>query len=453
MSRGVAPAVQDEAFARRVAADEIRVGTRRMQISLITLVVTLIFIGISFQPTAVPLFFKLWAVAQSIVVMALIVATTAFSRIAPDDDRVLGFWVPLGSKLLLLLNLTFAGSMWALLPGAPTELVHLMILLYCWCIFVQVAGDTGAGAHTGAAMIIVLASLTAYVIVSGQPYRFAMAGFFVLFGATVLGLRRIVRAAVLDALVSRTSAQQSEAALKVALAQVAAERAAKSRFLAAASHDLQQPIQAAHLYFGQLARVDQPRLRSEIETAGKAAFGAAQSLLSAMLDHLRLGAQAVTPRLEEVALGGLFAQVAAEATLAAESSAVTRWKTTVATVRADRALLARTLGNLVQNAVRHSGGSRILIVARQQRGTVQIYVIDDGRGIPVDQAEAIFEEFGQGTAGTMIGFGIGLASARVAMRVQGGDVALDRRWRGGAAFTIVFASVATANEEILCVAA
>ena len=254
-------------------------------------------------------------------------------------------------------------------------------------------------------------------------------------------------------LVSRTSAQQSEAALKVALAQVAAERAAKSRFLAAASHDLQQPIQAAHLYFGQLARVDQPRLRSEIETAGKAAFGAAQSLLSAMLDHLRLGAQAVTPRLEEVALGGLFAQVAAEATLAAESSPVTRWKTTVATVRADRALLARTLGNLVQNAVRHSGGSRILIVARQQRGTVQIYVIDDGRGIPVDQAEAIFEEFGQGTAGTMIGFGIGLASARVAMRVQGGDVALDRRWRGGAAFTIVFASVATANEEILCVAA
>ena len=427
---------------------------RRVWVALVTLVVSIAFIAVTFVPIAPPLPFMIWLSAQCAVIVALIVTAGLFQRAAPDDDRIVEFWTPLGSALFLANNVVIAGSIWALLPYAPTDLLHLMILLYCWYIFIQVAGDTGAGTYSGVAMIGVLGSLTVFVLVSDMPYRYVLSGFFLLFGMTVIGLRRIMRSAVVAALTARTAAQRSEAALAVALAEVAAERDAKSRFLAAASHDLKQPIQAAHLYFGQLARVEQPRLRSEIEAAGKAAFGAAQSLLAAMLDHMRLGAQAVTPRVEQVALASLFAQVAAEAELAVESGPDVRWATTVATVRVDRALLFRALTNLVQNAVRHSGGTRILIAARHCRGAVRIHVLDDGRGIPADDAESIFEEFGRGNSGGPFGFGIGLASARAAMRVQGGDVVLDPRWRHGAAFTIILApSAVVANDEGLCAAA
>lgn len=153
---------------------------------------------------------------------------------------------------------------------------------------------------------ILLATIAAFVLWRGLPYAPAIAAFFVAFGATLVSMRGIVCHAVAEAFAARSAAQASEAALKVALVQVAAERDAKSRFVAVASHDLLLPIQAAQLYFVQLARLDQRWLRAEIELAGKAAFGAAQSLLTSMLDHLRLGAQAVVPRSRDIVLDDLM---------------------------------------------------------------------------------------------------------------------------------------------------
>ena len=455
VSRGVAPAFQDHAVARRVAADDLRLGAHRAALGIAALALGVVFVGWLFSSIADPTLLTIWLALQGGLIASFYIAYAIFVNLKLDDDAMLaGPWLRIGKLVMDASNVLTAASIWMLLPKAPTELVHLMILLYCWYIFVQFAADTSASVRSTAPVVILLASIAAFVVWRGLPYAPAIALFFAAFGATVIGMRGIVRRAVSEAFEARTAAQHSAAALEVALAQVAAERDAKSRFLAAASHDLQQPIQAAHLYFGQLARVDHPQLRGEIEAAGKMAFGAAQSLLAAMLDHLRLGAQAVTPQTERVALAGLFAQVAAEARLAADAGPDIRWVTTVTTVRADRALLVRALTNLVQNAVRHSGGTRILIAARTQRGAVRIHVIDDGCGIPAHCAESVFEEFGRGNSSSAVGFGIGLASARAAMRVQGGDVLLDPRWRRGAAFNVVLApSAVVANDEALCAAA
>ena len=444
----------DDRLARRVTGDEIRIAVKRIWGGVATLAVTNGFISLTFQPIAAPIPFAVWLVAQWGIIALLAAASIAFHYTTPDDDRIADFWIPVGNWLMLALNFVVAASIWMLLPGAPEDLIHVMILLYCWFVFVQVAGDTGTGKFSAIAMASVLLSLAAFVIAEQMPYRFVMAAFFALFAATVVGLRTVMRSAVLEALRARTAAQNATAALEVALAEVAAERDAKSRFIAAASHDLQQPIQAAHLYFVQMARVEQPRLRAEIEQAGKAAFGAAQSLVTAMLDHLRLGAHAVTPRSEAIALPDFLARIAAEAALAAENPIDVRVACVVRHLQTDRALLARALGNLAQNAVRHSGGTRVLIVARCRSGMVEFHVIDNGRGVPDAHADSVFEEFAQGPVGGRAGFGIGLASARAAMRVQGGDIRLDPRWRHGAAFSIFLPVVASEQgAEPLCAAA
>jgi signal transduction histidine kinase len=446
---------RDTAVTRRVVADDIRLGAHRAALGITALALGVAFVGWMFAEIANPLLLTIWLALQGSVIAGYYVAYGVFVVTKPDDDALLaGPWLSIGRVVMGASNLLMAASVWMLLPNASVDLIQLIILLYCWYIFVQFAADTMETGRSTAMVALLLASIAAFVLWRGLPYAPAIAAFFVAFGATVVSMRGIVRRAVAEAFAARAAAQASEAALKIALAQVAAERDAKSRFIAAASHDLQQPVQAAHLYFVQMARADQPQLRAEIELAGKAAFGAAQSLLTSMLDHLRLGAQAIVPRPRDIALDDLLAKVASEAALSAEGAVEVRFVASSKHVHADPHLLARALGNLVQNAVRHSGGDRVLIVARNRSATAEIHVLDNGRGVPVDRAEAIFEEFTQGHSGARAGFGIGLASARAAIRVQGGDVRLDPRWRHGAVFSITLPIIADAEGAIsLCAAA
>ncbi|WP_052733858.1 sensor histidine kinase [Sphingomonas changbaiensis] len=236
----------------------------------------------------------------------------------------------------------------------------------------------------------------------------------------------------------RGVAQRSLARARDARREAEQARDARTRFLAAASHDLQQPLQAARLFFDQAIRAPDARRRQAAIGHLTRAFDAMEHLLTGTLDHLRLERQDIAPAIERVAAGTVIARVVERSEPAARLAGIGLVAVaTSAALSADPALAERALGNLVANAVRHSGGRRVLVGARRRRGRVRLCVIDDGHGIPDADRATLFDEFVQGSDhGDHIrgGFGLGLASARRLARLMDGDAGLDPKWERGSAF-------------------
>jgi signal transduction histidine kinase len=252
---------------------------------------------------------------------------------------------------------------------------------------------------------------------------------------------------------ARLESDEAARRLEAALEQVAAERDAKTRFIAAASHDLGQPLQAANLFFSQMERTKDASHRTQAAEGVRRAFSSAEQLLSHMLNHLRLEADAVDPHSSVMSVGDAIARAAAQFAPAAQNAGIAlKAVKTRQLLFADKVLVDRVLGNLVDNAIRHSGAKRILIGARRiGRERLRLYVIDDGVGIPPAEAERVFDDYFTGSesrAITRSGFGLGLSSVRRIAALLDGTVAIDGRWQRGAAFVLDFPSIASAAVRV-----
>lgn len=198
-----------------------------------------------------------------------------------------------------------------------------------------------------------------------------------------------------------------------------AERAdrAKSRFLAAASHDLRQPMQSLFFFAESLRRHvsgEAGRLRlGQLQQA----LDALKGLLDSLLDVSRLDANMVEPRIEDVDLGALLEEIrsayedrAAERGLRFLMAPCNLWG------RSDRTLLARILRNLVENALRYTEVGDIELSCRETgEGAILLCVRDTGIGIPAEHLERIWEEFhqvGNPERDRERGLGLGLAIVR-----------------------------------------
>ncbi|WP_324865580.1 ATP-binding protein [Azospirillum sp.] len=171
---------------------------------------------------------------------------------------------------------------------------------------------------------------------------------------------------------------------------------AKSRFLAHASHDLQQPLQAIGMFTGMLERQPQSAKAAALLTDLKAAQRSMRDLLNAILDISKLESGAVTPRLADLPLSPLLDQLEAEfAGLAEDKGLRLRAVPTNAVVRSDPALLERIVRNLISNAIRYTETGGVLVGCRTRGDRLWIEVYDTGRGIAEPDRRRIFEEFVQ----------------------------------------------------------
>lgn len=215
----------------------------------------------------------------------------------------------------------------------------------------------------------------------------------------------------------RDITRRKEAEAAQAAARLAAEQAsrAKSTFLAAASHDLRQPIQAAALFVAALARrggdVESRALVEQIRLC----LDSTQELLDALLDISRLDAQVLKVERRSLALGDLFERLETEfASKAAEKGLALRCVGTSHFVDSDPLLLYRILQNFTANAIRYTPSGRVLIGARRHGDQVRIEVHDKGIGIAAEQIPLIFQEFTQiGNPERDRGKGLGLGLAIV----------------------------------------
>jgi signal transduction histidine kinase len=188
---------------------------------------------------------------------------------------------------------------------------------------------------------------------------------------------------------------------------------AKTRFLAAASHDLRQPIHALALFVGQLrADVGSPEAPALLEKIERS-VEALQELLEALLDLSALDVGAVTPRQKPFAVHPFLSRLVADFAPAAEAKglALTQVPTKL-WVYSDSLLLERILRNLVANAIRYTADGRILIGCRRRGENVDFVVADTGLGIAPAHLPHIFQEFyraGPLQGGLTKGLGLGLA--------------------------------------------
>jgi signal transduction histidine kinase/DNA-binding NarL/FixJ family response regulator len=215
---------------------------------------------------------------------------------------------------------------------------------------------------------------------------------------------------------------------------------AKSRFLAAASHDLRQPLHALNLFVTQLRTETDQAERSGVITRIDAAVAAMNELFNELLDMSRLDAGVLVPNISEFPVEQLLKRIEMTFTAAArEKNLRLHVVSNGAWVRSDFILLERILLNLVSNAVHYTQAGGIVVGCRRRAGALRIEVWDSGIGIPEDQQRNIFAEFHQLSTAEQDrrgGLGLGLAIVERLCRLLDYPIELTSRPTKGSRFVI-----------------
>ena len=241
---------------------------------------------------------------------------------------------------------------------------------------------------------------------------------------------------------------EAEQALRQAKQVAEDANASKTRFLAAASHDLLQPLNAARLFTSALAQQDDAEDLSRTIGHIDNSLQAAEELLSTLLDISKLDAGALTPRRSHFALADVFRPLRAEFEVMAEERgldlvvvATQQW------VDSDAQMLRRIVQNFLSNAIRYTQQGRVLLGCRRHEGQLVIEVWDTGPGIPEAKQAEIFQEFRRLDQASRHkesekGLGLGLSIADRMSRVLDHPIRV-RSWEGvGTVFSVTVPMVA-----------
>lgn len=193
---------------------------------------------------------------------------------------------------------------------------------------------------------------------------------------------------------------------------------ARSRFLAAASHDLRQPLHALGLFAERLAARPRDAESAALVEQIRASVGSLAAQFDALLDLSRLDTGTVVPEPRELALRPELARLAAEFEEAARAKGLAlRFESEEATVRSDPVLLVRIVQNLLANAVRYTERGEVALRARIDGGECAIEVTDTGPGILPERQREIFGEFVQleGRRGEGLGLGLSIVERTAAL--------------------------------------
>ncbi|RUX27688.1 hybrid sensor histidine kinase/response regulator [Mesorhizobium sp. M2A.F.Ca.ET.042.01.1.1] len=236
--------------------------------------------------------------------------------------------------------------------------------------------------------------------------------------------------------------EQSNIELSAAKENAELANLSKTRFLAAASHDVLQPLNAAHLSVSALAEVQTSEEGRKLVRQVERSLETMEDLLRTLLDISKLDAGVVQPEIGDVSLETLFSSLRSDFQPEAEKKGLSlKFRPVNVVVRSDRTLLRRILQNILSNALRYTRSGGVLVGTRHRGDTIRIDVADTGCGIAEDQREAVFEEFHRGTStladgGLAGGLGLGLAIVRRMAAALGHPVTFSSRVGRGTIFHI-----------------
>jgi Na+/proline symporter/signal transduction histidine kinase len=217
----------------------------------------------------------------------------------------------------------------------------------------------------------------------------------------------------------------------------------KTRFVAAASHDILQPLNAARLYVTSLIerqrQTDNEAEDGDLVQNIDASLEAVEEIFAALLDISRLDTGAMKPEMTDFRVDELLQRLDVEfAPLAREKGLKLRFMPCALTVRSDRRLLRRLLQNFVSNAIKYTPAGSVLVGCRRRGGKLRIDVYDTGIGIPHAKRRAVFKEFHRLDQGARVarGVGLGLSIVERIARVLDSEVALKSVVGRGSRFSV-----------------
>jgi signal transduction histidine kinase/CheY-like chemotaxis protein len=231
-----------------------------------------------------------------------------------------------------------------------------------------------------------------------------------------------------------------EAEMRRARDSAEAANLSKTRFIAAASHDLLQPLNAAKLFVSSLTAGDLPEPARQVARRVESAFDSVETLLGALLDISKLDTGRGETALADFPISRILAPVAAEFRPVAEARGLKlKVASSRAVVRSDPHYLRRIVQNLVANALKYTETGGVIVGARPRGDTVRIEVWDSGVGIPSDERRRIFEEFHRIDSANPRGergMGLGLAIVDRACRLLGHTVDIRSAEGAGSVFAV-----------------
>jgi signal transduction histidine kinase/CheY-like chemotaxis protein len=346
---------------------------------------------------------------------------------APEDAQALRQWRRGWRTLVVSMGAWWGVSVW--LFWAPGEAHQRLMLLLVVCSYA--IGSVQLLAMQPRVFVVFLAvllvpTIARVVLDDGQPWHWQLAGVLALLFAITLFMGRTHGDALSRALwlktrtdllaeQLRTETEQAQAARREA---EAASRA-KTQFLAAASHDLRQPLHAMGLFAETLRHRVRDAEVADLVSSIQASVDALEGLFGELLDLSRLDAGAVTLEPQPVPLQALYARLRLSFEPAARDKGLAlAFRGGQLCVRADPLALERMLRNLVANAIRYTDAGRVLVSARERAGQVRVQVWDSGVGVPPEAMPRLFEEFYQAHPGRPVGpcerKGLGLGLSIVA---------------------------------------
>ncbi|MBU1425670.1 MAG: response regulator [Gammaproteobacteria bacterium] len=347
-------------------------------------------------------------------------------------------WVTLDTSTVvgsILVISTIAGmvgsSMSRLTPVLPVFMAFVTTMLVLLATKVWTLGDPAYNS-LGIVGIIFLTSVTLMARNSAKEIRASIN-------------LRFENVALLEKLQVKTEIAEA--------AQREAEHAntAKSKFLAAASHDLRQPIHAQGLFLEVLSRTEQTPYQQELLASARAASEASSELLNALLDFSRIEAGVIDPQLQPFRVQPLLNKIENELALQADAkNIVYRSRETHTAVLTDPVLLELILRNLISNAIRYTDQGGVLVACRQHGEHAALEIWDTGIGIAPEEQKEVFREFhqlGNPERDRRKGLGLGLAIADGLARAMGYELTLNSKPGRGSVFRLTLPLARNAPES------
>jgi signal transduction histidine kinase/CheY-like chemotaxis protein len=387
-----------------------------------------------------------WALALCLVLLARAAVAWWLLR-RPPAGPAIERWAGVMAGFNLTSGIVGAASAPLFLPGAPLpEQALLTTVLCCWC-----AGSISTSSSLPLAFYGFVLPFMSQIIVAwtmtGTAGGLYIAGLMAVFAAYVLLFGRDNSTQVADSLrIRRRNAGLIEDLRREREeANAARERAesasrSKSRFIAAASHDLRQPLHALSLYSAALSQSGLEPRTAGIARNIEAAVDSLDTLFEALLDLSRLDAGVVVAEKRPLALHALFERLRNEFRPQAEAKGLDlSCETTARVLLTDPLLLERILRNLLDNAVRYTSRGGVRMTSDTAGDGLEISVADSGIGIPATEQERIFEEFYQVdnfARDPSKGLGLGLASVQRLADLLGFRIRLRSSPGAGSAFIL-----------------
>ncbi len=380
-----------------------------------------------------------WGVMYALLTVRVVICRRYWKD--PEPEQRLDYWQRLFTGPSLL-----SGILW----GAAGVLFYLPDGGIYQAFLVIVLVSIGSGSMTFLAMhlptyygffTLLMLPLLVRIAAVGGMVHVIMAGMLCLYYLVFVYLARTVNQVFLESAVLRFD--NLEAIARLTAEKEAAEKAniSKSKFLAAASHDLRQPLHALSLLSGALAERIQYKEVKDIVSKMRSAIAALENLFNSLLDISKLDSGVLQPQVEEVPLGTLFQRIENDHRPEAEAKGLSFEVRDCGDVmvRSDSILLERVLRNFVTNAIRYTEKGRVTLSCEIRDGEVIIKVADTGIGIPPEVQANIFDEYFQvdhpGRQQSK-GLGLGLAIVARISRLLGHRIDVESDTGRGSVFAI-----------------